>query len=413
VYTITATGSSPSAAVFAATDKGLYRSTGVAGGWQAVTIAGYGTASAPKPVYAVKQRGSFLFVGTNAGFRRSSDGGSSWQDVSTTSASANLRSEQRSVQIPQVVTVPTTATRTIQTTVGTGANARVVSSTQTITLSTTVTQWVTQTITYTIPQIASSTSAGALVGQAVYDIELVGTVLFAATAKGVYRSTNDGVTWSLVDVDNSANNNEVRGITVAGTTIVVNLWREGLWRSTNSGTSWTKLSIAGGGLTETAPCRAVYAHSSTASASTTTWLVGSVAGNLWRSTNSGSSWTRVYGAASTARAVGAVSTASAAQALGTSSANVSALAAVLQQSGVDAISGGMLTGTRGRQAPVLFATVAAGIVYSLNDGRDWTLTRTVRANTNAQALHYWNNRVYVGALTLNGGARRGGCTYLC
>jgi hypothetical protein len=100
---------------------------------------------------------------------------------------------------------------------------------------------VSTTVTITVPQVASATNAGALITQAVFDIEVVSVggnpVLFVVMDKGVYRSTNDGVTWSLVDVDRSANNNEVRGITGAGTMIVVNLWREGLWRSTNGGTS--------------------------------------------------------------------------------------------------------------------------------------------------------------------------------
>jgi ligand-binding sensor domain-containing protein len=69
----------------------------------------------------------------------------------------------------------------------------------------------------------------------VFDIEIVGSAWFAATEKGVFRSTNDGRSWSLVNIDRTADNNEVRGITVDGNTIIVNLWKEGLWRSTNNG----------------------------------------------------------------------------------------------------------------------------------------------------------------------------------
>ncbi|MBL7990326.1 MAG: IPT/TIG domain-containing protein, partial [Candidatus Kapabacteria bacterium] len=182
-------------------------------------------------------------------------------------------------------------------------------------------------------------------------------VWFAATEKGVYRSSNDGRSWSLVNIDRTADNNEVRGITTDGNTIIVNLWKEGLWRSTNNGNSWTKLSIAG----ETALCRTVYAQQGT---NATVWLVGSLAGNIWRSVNSGTSWTRVYQGASAARSIAASS---------------------LTQAGIDAFTG---TGS------IMFASTPGGIAYSRSYGQTWRHTRTTTPQ--AVSMTMLGNQIFVG-----------------
>jgi hypothetical protein len=191
----------------------------------------------------------------------------------------------------------------------------------------------------------------------VFDIEIVGSAWFAATEKGVFRSTNDGRSWSLVNIDRTADNNEVRGITVDGNTIIVNLWKEGLWRSTNNGNSWAKLVIAG----ETALCRAVHVQQGT---NATIWLAGSVAGNIWRSVNNGSSWTRVYQAASTNRTL---------------------TASALTQAGIDAFTG---------QGHIVFASTPTGIAYSRSYGQTWAHTRTTTPQ--AMSMVMFGNQVFVG-----------------
>ena len=219
-----ATSGTTSVTTFAATDKGLWRSTDNGTSWTETTLKNQG-------VYAVKSRqiGSTmtLLVGTDKGVLRSTDGGNSWVS-------------------PEVTTGTLVVTSNI------------------------------------------------LSLKKVFDIEIVGTTWYAATEKGVFRSTNDGRTWSLVNIDRTADNNEVRGITAEGNTVIVNLWKEGLWRSTNGGSSWAKLTITG----ESALCRSVFAHQAT---NGTVWLAGAVSGNLWRSTNSGNSWTKVATSSSVQR----------------------------------------------------------------------------------------------------------------
>ncbi|MCU0428295.1 MAG: hypothetical protein MUF71_22005, partial [Candidatus Kapabacteria bacterium] len=147
----------------------------------------------------------------------------------------------------------------------------------------------------------------------VFDIEVVGNFWFAATEKGVFRSNNDGRSWSLVNIDRTADNNEVRGITTDGNTIIVNLWREGLWRSTNNGNSWSRLTIAG----ETSLAKSVFAHTGrislqqgnrTTTANVSMLFVGAVSGNLWRSTDNGTSWSRTLASGTALRSASSAPT---------------------------------------------------------------------------------------------------------
>ena len=306
VWAFATTGTGTSVTTFAATDRGLFRSSGTT--WTETTLRN-------QAVYAVKSRriGNTvtLLAGTDRGVQRSVDNGATWQSVEVTTGSVGTTSNVLSVR-------------------------------------------------------------------KVFDIEIIqpgngngngnSVIWFAATEKGVFRSNNDGRSWTLVNIDRTVDNNEVRGITTDGNTIIVNLWREGLWRSTNNGNSWSRLTIAG----ETALCRAVFAFSST---NATVWLAGSIAGNIWRSTNSGTSWTRVYQGTSIART--------------TSSAMNGAMTM-----GVDAIAGDVLIGYRGRKLYTLFATTPGGVLFSLNGGLVWERTRT--PDSQAQSIVVAGNKVYVG-----------------
>jgi len=296
VWAFATTGTGTNVTTFAATDKGLYRSNG--GAWTLTSLD-------KQSVYAVKSRRvgnvTTLLVGTDKGVLRSTDGGNTWVS-------------------PEVTT-------------GTVSTSNIVALKK----------------VFDIEIVQPGNGNGNSNGNA--------GVWFAATDKGVYRSSNDGRSWSLVNIDRTADNNEVRGITVDGNTIIVNLWKEGLWRSTNNGNSWTKLTITG----ETALCRAVHAQQGT---NATVWLAGSVSGNIWRSVNNGTSWTRVYQGASAARSIAASS---------------------LNQAGIDAFTG------TGR---TIFASTPGGIAYSRSYGQTWRHTRTTTPQ--AVSLALWGNSLHVG-----------------
>jgi hypothetical protein len=308
VWAFATTGTGTNITTFAATDKGLYKSSG--GAWSLTSLD-------KQSVYAVKSRRvgnvTTLLVGTDKGVLRSTDGGNTWAS-------------------PEVTT-------------GTVSTSNIVSLKKVF------------DIEIVQPGNGNGNGNGSTNGAS--------GVWFVATEKGVYRSNNDGRSWSLVNIDRTADNNEVRGITTDGNTIIVNLWKEGLWRSTNNGNSWTKLSIAG----ETALCRAVHVHPTTNS---TVWLAGSVSGNIWRSVNAGASWTQVYQGTSAARA---------------------ASPSTLTQAGIDAFASWQRNDERYTYT-YCFAATPFGIAFSLNDGAQWSLTRT--SGTKAVTLTAWNNRLYAG-----------------
>jgi len=203
---------------------------------------------------------------------------------------------------------------------------------------------------WTSPEVTTGTvsTSNIVALKKVFDIEVVGNAWFVATEKGVYRSNNDGRSWSLVNIDRTADNNEVRGITVNGNTIIVNLWKEGLWRSTNNGNSWTKLTIGN----ESTPNKSVFAHTGTlwiqqgkqtTTATASMLFAGAVSGNIWRSTDNGSTWTKTFSAGTALRTASASAT------------------------GVDAMTA---IGNR------LVSGAPNGLAFSNDNGRTWQTVRT-------------------------------------
>jgi hypothetical protein len=240
VWALTTTASGSGAArqtfTFAATDKGLWRSSDNGGVWTETTLKN-------QAIYAVKARTvggtSTMLAATDKGILRSVDGGTTWQS-------------------PEVTTGTVISTSNI------------------------------------------------LQLKKVFDIEIIGSTWYAATNKGVFRSTTDGRTWTLLNIDRTVDNNEVRGITAEGSTIIVNLWKEGLWRSTNNGGSWAKLTIAGEtSLSKTVSMMTgltrVQRGNTLTTATVSMVFVGAVSGNLWRSQDNGTTWTKILAAGAATR----------------------------------------------------------------------------------------------------------------
>ena len=75
------------------------------------------------------------------------------------------------------------------------------------------------------------------------DLAVIGSNLFAATSGyGVFRSTNDGASWTAVN--NGLTENWVYDLTVSGTNLFAKT-SSGIFLSTNNGTSWSATSVVG------------------------------------------------------------------------------------------------------------------------------------------------------------------------
>src|SRR5690349_12362423 len=69
--------------------------------------------------------------------------------------------------------------------------------------------------------------------------------LFAGTAGGgVYRSTDNGDTWTQIDNGIPGTKTRVNAITINGTTVFIGASSIGVYRSTNNGDAWTESSAA-------------------------------------------------------------------------------------------------------------------------------------------------------------------------
>lgn len=79
--------------------------------------------------------------------------------------------------------------------------------------------------------------------QNVYSLANIGNNIFAGTSGGIWRSTNNGLNWTLVGL----NTKEVRSLAVSGTNIfasIVDLNNPvGVYISTNNGTNWTQTAL--------------------------------------------------------------------------------------------------------------------------------------------------------------------------
>ena len=117
------------------------------------------------------------------------------------------------------------------------------------------------------------------------DVEYVsGGALLATTSKGMYRSTDDGASWTPIQ-QNSISGPMPIAVNPANRSVV--LWRGNLflYRSTDAGLTWTAVSSFPGGLTSTGTPIVFAANGALA------WAVGSPALPLLRSDDGGASWT--------------------------------------------------------------------------------------------------------------------------
>jgi choice-of-anchor A domain-containing protein/uncharacterized repeat protein (TIGR01451 family) len=111
-----------------------------------------------------------------------------------------------------------------------------------------------------------------------WDIEIHGNDIYAATEFGVFKSVDNGASWNITGMTNK----DVRSITIKNNTLFAGTWGEGVYTSQNGGTSWTQSNQ---GLQSTAVTAMLTALNGDLYA-------GTFNGGLYKSVDNGVSWVK-------------------------------------------------------------------------------------------------------------------------
>ncbi|MBM2840039.1 MAG: quiC [Bacteroidetes bacterium] len=179
-----------------------------------------------------------------------------------------------------------------------------------------------------------------------------GTNLFAGTTGGVFRSTNNGTSWTAANTG-LPTNIVARALVTSGADLFAGM-DGGVFRSTNNGTSWT---LASTGLTHN--------YVRPLAVSSGNLFAGTAGGGVFLSTNNGTSWTAVN--------------------TGLTNPNVNTFA----------VSG-----------PNLFAGTYGGVFLSTNSGTSWTAASTGLTNPYVLSLAVSGTNLFAG--TVSTGPPNGG-----
>lgn len=303
--------------IFAGTVRnGMFVSTNDGGNWIASNT---GFRDPAIWVWGLKVRGSYLFATTSDGFYRSSNGGANWNSMDNglvgTIIQALAVKNSSIFSAPQftgnIATFRTTdqGNSWIATDAGLGypsvsayavADSEIFAGSQLgvfrstndgttwlkITTATTncLAIWNSRLfaggdygLSYTTNMGAQWTAVPPLDGMRIFGLACNGTGLFAATQNVVYRSTDNGSTWTTPDTTASTYSNPA--ITSYGTDVIAASSYQGIIRSTDNGVSWSYFST---GLPYSTVKSIVPAGSNL--------VAGTYGGGVYVSTDKGNTW---------------------------------------------------------------------------------------------------------------------------
>ena len=168
-----------------------------------------------------------------------------------------------------------------------------------------------------------------------------GNNVYADAGSGMYRSTNNGTTWTLANA--GLPTNAVISMVVSGSYIFAGTYGGGVFLSTNNGTNWTP---SNNGITSN------YITALTSSGHN---IFAGIDGGVYLSTNSGTNWTQVNN--------------------GLTNTNVHALASI---------------GTN------IFVGISGEVFRSTNNGAEWNSANNGMSGSEVNALAVSGNNIYVG-----------------
>ncbi len=107
-----------------------------------------------------------------------------------------------------------------------------------------------------------------------------GTVIFAGTGNGIYKTTNNGTNWTAIN--SGLSNFEITSLAVSEPNIFTGTFEGGIFASSNDGANWIQANL---GITDP--------HIYSLAVSGANIYAGTMSGGAFISSNSGSSWTSI------------------------------------------------------------------------------------------------------------------------
>ncbi len=256
--------------IFAATNKGLYRSTDNGNMWQ---VTGF----ADQYIGNCATSGMNLYVGTKDGLYRSTDNGETWNmgdtvmvkniyfvavsgtNIYVSTFNGVFRSNDKGDSWFKVESMPFI----VHWLYVSGSN---------------VYAWDYDRTLYRYEETNSTLTKITVNNLGVRALIVKDTILFAGTEEGVYRSTDNGISW--YGLDSKETIEYVRSLLVHSGTVFAGT-DNGIYRSTNNGDMWIDANV---GLTDT-KIRSFLAHGNIIFAGTDK--------GIYRSTNNGDTWSAI------------------------------------------------------------------------------------------------------------------------
>lgn len=124
-------------------------------------------------------------------------------------------------------------------------------------------------------------------GESYFSVDVLTSIIFGGSSKGVSFSTNNGNSWTNSDNglrENAQDNYLVRSLYAGGSTVYALKWSGNIFRSTDNGSTWTKISVLP--ITDNPPNNYAFSLFTIGSS----LFAGTNGNGVYRSIDGGTSW---------------------------------------------------------------------------------------------------------------------------